>query len=255
MNKKENKTMSEKYSPQNVLDSYRRRQRVLPYLIGGLAALLVIVGLIILIIYFVGPSSPFAAKPTATPTATATNTATPTIPTPTPTLTITETVTPTETQTSTPPGPVEYVVKEGETCWGIADKFKVDLAVLIALNPTIDCAKIQPGDKLMIPSENMVLPTATPPDLTQIAPGTYVEYTVQGGDTLATIASMWNTTVAQIRKDNPLITDPNKIEVGQKLRIKVNIVTPTPTLGATVTARTSPTSVVITVVKTSTKTP
>lgn len=241
--------MAEKYKPPKMIESYKKRQRTLPILVGGLAGLLVIVGLIILIIFFTGPSSPFAPKPTETPTLTPTNSPTPTVPTPTATVTMTQTETPTPSATPTPPGPVEYEVQEGDTCWGIANKFKVEIGVLIALNPQVDCATIKPGDKMMIPSENMVLPTPTRPNLTQITPGTYVEYTIQPNDQLAIIAEIWNTTVQQILRDNPKITDPNKIEVGQKIRIKVNIVTPTPTRGPSSTPAATATSVVVTVTK------
>lgn len=47
-----------------------------------------------------------------------------------------------------------------------------------------------------------------------------VEYTVQKGDTLSGIAEKNGTTVAAIQALNPSIKDPNKIYVGQKLRIK-----------------------------------
>lgn len=46
----------------------------------------------------------------------------------------------------------------------------------------------------------------------------YVVYTVQYGDTLSKIAKKYNTTYQKIAKDNG-IKDPNKIYVGQKLKI------------------------------------
>ena len=47
-----------------------------------------------------------------------------------------------------------------------------------------------------------------------------VTYTVKKGDTLSGIAKKYGTTYQQIAKDNG-IKDPNKISVGQKLKIKV----------------------------------
>ena len=47
-----------------------------------------------------------------------------------------------------------------------------------------------------------------------------VEYTVKKGDTLSGIAKRNGTTVAAILALNPKIKDPNKIYVGQKIRVK-----------------------------------
>lgn len=47
-----------------------------------------------------------------------------------------------------------------------------------------------------------------------------ITYTVKKGDTLSAIASKYKTTYQAIAKDNG-IKDPNKIKVGQKLKIKV----------------------------------
>ena len=95
--------MSGKDSPQKVIESYRKRQQMTPYLVGGLAVLLVAVGVIILVVWFSGPNHPaialFASK-TPTPTNTATNTPTASL-TPTATNTPTASLTPTATNTPT----------------------------------------------------------------------------------------------------------------------------------------------------------
>lgn len=49
---------------------------------------------------------------------------------------------------------------------------------------------------------------------------TEVIYIVKRGDTLSKIAKMYNTTVSAIMKLNPQIEDPNKIYVGQKIRVR-----------------------------------
>ncbi len=127
--------MAKRSNPQNVIDSYKRRQRVTPYVIGGLAGLLVIAGVVILILAL-RPGG-FAPAPTATATEippTMTSTPTATQPSPTATQTATETLTPTSTITLTPTGPFDYKVLENDNCWDIAAKFKVDLNTLLALN-------------------------------------------------------------------------------------------------------------------------
>jgi hypothetical protein len=80
-----------KKDAKNVISSYRKKQKIGPYIIGGIAILLAIAGIALLVFYLIGggdgPSiSLFSTKtPTpVTPTATATMTATVTN-TPTPT--------------------------------------------------------------------------------------------------------------------------------------------------------------------------
>ena len=53
-------------------------------------------------------------------------------------------------------------------------------------------------------------------------PVDYVEYVVKSGDRLSKIAAAYNVTVKDIQAINPKITDPNKISVGQTIRIPVN---------------------------------
>lgn len=227
--------MNRKDSPQSVIDSYRRRQQMAPYFLGGLAILLVIVGIIILVVWFAGSGkSPVGSLfASATPTVTETITPTPVTPTATFTITPTVTVTPTITQTNTPSGPVEYTVLEGDTCWDIAAKNEVDFAVLLALNNFGTTCPIKPGDKILIPQPGASLPTSTP--LPAGAPaGQKYEHTVQYGETLAIIAAIYNTTVDAIKAENKL-DDANAINAGDVLTITGNTITATPTKAATST--------------------
>ena len=59
-------------------------------------------------------------------------------------------------------------------------------------------------------------PTPTPPECGIIT------YTVQKGDTLTKIANKYNSTVDDILKLNPQITNPNVISVGQKIEVPVD---------------------------------
>ncbi len=221
--------MSGKETPQSVIDSYKKRQRTTPFLVWGVAVLLLAVGIIILVVWFTGPNAPsialFASK---TPTPTSTFTPTPVTPTSTFTMTPTITETPLPSQTPTPSGPFEYTVKDGDTCFDLAITYNVDLLVLLAINnfPPNSCP-IRPGDKILIPAPGQSLPTPTPLP-TNLPRGTKIEYVVQNNDTLDLIASKFNSTVEDIMLQNKL-TDKNKINVGQILIIRVNLVTPTPT--------------------------
>jgi LysM repeat protein len=232
--------MSDKQeNPQNVIDSYRKRQQTAKKapLVMAIAAFLLIVGAGVLIFWLVGPNRPalniklFATDtPTPTETATITPTATSTS---TPTMTPTETATPTVTVTPTVAGPFIYQVVEGDSCWAIAVKFKVDPLLLITINNLDPTCPIQVGGKLTIPGPDTSLPTATeiPANL---RPGTKIEYTVQTGDTLGSIALAFNSTVEAIMKESK-ITNENAILVGQKLTVPVNLVTAVPTATQTPT--------------------
>ena len=244
--------MDMKNSPQKVIGSFRRRQQLMPFIIGGLAVLLVAIGVIILVVWFTGPNHPAISFLTsATPTPTNTATSTPVTPTVTPTPTETETITSTITNTTTPTGPYEYTVKELDNCWSIAKTFKVDLDVLLALNNFApgQCP-IVPSQKILIPAPGQALPTETPIP-SDIAKGTKINYYVKPGDTMFKIAAQFNSTIEQIllatndynKKNNlPAITDQAKINVGQMLIIPLNIATATPTRAATSTSAVSKTS-------------
>jgi LysM repeat protein len=223
-----------------VIASYRkRRQQGNTLLIYGAAGLLVLAGLILLILWLTGSSQPltslFATK-TPTPTVTFTPTLTPTV-----TDTATVTPTPTETVTATASAPFPYTVQEGDTLDGISKKFNLGddgILLLLQLNPAIDPSTqvIHVGDQLIIPNPGMKLFTPTPIPA-NLPPNTKVPYTVQKGDSLALVASKFNSTVAAIVAANQL-SDANSIYVGQLLQVPVNLVTPTPTRPPTSTPRT-----------------
>ena len=221
--------MSDKDSAQNVIDSYRKRkQNTGPFLIGGLAIILLAVGVIVVIMWLRGgqvPSISFFATETPTATVTNTSTATATV-TPTETNTATPTDTPTITLTPTASGPFVYIVEENDNLFSIAEKFDVDVLVLMALNNLTYDSVIRVGDELLIPPPNLELPTDTPlPDDTR---GT-IEYVVKTGDTLEGIAVKFNSTVEAIIEENEGLENVNEIFVGQVLIIPVNIATPQPT--------------------------
>jgi len=232
--------MSDKETPQSVIEAYRKRQqaaRKAPLVIG-ISALFLVVGAAILIFWLLGPQRPsfglsFLASETPTPTDTSTPTATATssaTPTPTPT----ETTTPTITVSPTASGPFIYEVQEGDSLWSISQQFGVDLLVLITVN-NLDPANpsIQIGQKLTIPAVDTLLPSATPLP-TDIRRGTKIQYQVQPGDSLLGIAIQFNSTIEAIKEENELENE-NQIFVGQILVIPVNLVTPIPTATVTLT--------------------
>ena len=222
-------------SPQNVLEPYKKKKPFLPVFLAVMSTLLVIVGIVLIVMGISGGGMKlnlFSKEPTPT------NTLPPTpVMSPTPTLEPTVALTATPTITPTPTGPFEYEVLEGDTCYGIAVKFDVDLATLLAINnfENGECPII-PGQKINVPAPGQTLPTATPIP-SDLEAGTQITYTIQSGDSLANIAAEFNTTVDDIIAQNPdkLGDDTNALTIGMQINVRVNLVTPTPTFAPTST--------------------
>ena len=221
-------------SPQDVLNGYKKRQRVSPVFIAIMAVLLVIIGIVIIVLWITGGGfslNLFNKEPTPTSTMPPTP-----VLSPTPSVIPTETPTPTLTVSPTPSGPFEYEVLEFDSCWGISEKFEVDLQTLLAINNFEDgICLIYPGLKIKVPAPGQTLPTPTPipPDM---ASGTRIDYTVQAGDSIRSIADQFNSTVEDILAINKdKIDDENNIPVGVIFVVRVNLVTPTPTFAPTST--------------------
>jgi LysM repeat protein len=215
--------------------NYRKKQQVGPFVIWTLVIVLVVGGLVILGTWLFGADGPVqtmlatetpTVTPTSTPTSTATLTSTPT-----------ETTTPTETLTPTPSMPFNYEIQSGDTLYGLQEKFGLGddfLCTIAILNPGIDINNITLGQSVVLPNPDLRCPTPTPIDLTALRRGAEVSYTIQAGDTIAAIASRFNSTIEDILATNG-ITDANRIFVGQVIKVRVNLVTPTITPNPTIT--------------------
>jgi membrane-bound lytic murein transglycosylase D len=130
-----------------------------------------------------------------------------------------------------------YTVKKGETLQAIARKLRVsktDLAEANYLKPT---ARVAAGNKLMVPHEASVLMAARTDrpvpatearttvtqsgELAQAAASSSrvkVNYQVKRGDTLASIARLFKTTVASLKTWNPRLPG-TRLLAGQRLTV------------------------------------
>jgi len=204
-----------------------RRQQWLPFLFGGLAVVLIVVGIVLMVNAWTTTGRlPWQATDTPTPTATAT--ATPVPPTNTPTMTATITPTWTPSLTPTPDEPFPYVVEPGDTLYSIAEKFGIDLDVLMLWNGLSNQSVLYVGREIIIPLPGMEPPTPTPlpPNL---KPGDIILYFVRPGDTLQAIAERFLTEVDAIREANDM-DETTPLYVGDLIKVPVYLVaTPTPT--------------------------
>ena len=98
-----------------------------------------------------------------------------------------------------------YKVVSGDSLWSIAKKYNTTVDELKRLN-NLTSNNLQIGQLLKIPDEIESLP----PSIT----GTYV---VKKGDSLYSIAKMFNTTVDELKKANNLSS--NLLQIGQQLII------------------------------------
>jgi uncharacterized protein YkwD len=231
-----NRSSSNAPKTSDIINAYRkRRQQRGPFLVYGAIAL-VVVGLILLVVWLMGPNQPLGAMfATDTPTATVTFTPTSTN---TPTMTATVTETPTITFTPTPSEPFPYTIVEGDTLPAIAERFNLGtdgVLLILDYNPVIieNNGIYFVGQTITIPPPGTIRATTTPIPAS-LPRGTRISYQVLPGDTLAGIAAKFNSLEADIITLNN-IQNPNDLQAGQNLQIPVNLVTATATLPPTST--------------------
>ena len=98
---------------------------------------------------------------------------------------------------------VTYTVVNGDSLYSIARKFNTSVSEIMMLN-NLNSTGLSIGQQLKIPNSN------NSSNSTQF-------YTVKKGDTLYSIANLFNTTVNSIKTKNNLIS--NSLSVGQKIKI------------------------------------
>ena len=205
----------------------RRRARMFPAILAGIA-LLIILGFLVLVFAVIPGMQSLGIGVTETPTVTLTLSPTPTATTPAPTNT--PEATPTITQTAGPsPTATQhiYTVEAGNSLFTIAEQFGSNVCLMMALNNILDASALSVGQTLIIPVGDEELPTATPLP-TGLPRGARLEYIVQCGDTLDSIAAQFNSTGEDVATEND-IDDPLSIQIGDVLIVRVNIATPTAT--------------------------
>ena len=158
-----------------------------------------------------------------------------TVPSPTETVTITptptDTLVPTETPTLTPELPIEYIVKNGDSCISIASLYNSSVSAIVSMNSlNSNCTDLQVGQTIRVPR-----PTPTPPPAatatlesaaaTRAACDT-VAYTVQANDTLSGIATNYAVSMQAIKDWNGLSTD--NVFIGTQLTIPLCMRAATP---------------------------
>ena len=200
----------------------------LPAALGALAVILLIGAAAVYFSLRSGITGQTITNPTPEGTATETATITPTT---------TETLLPTSIPTETPLPPLDYTVKEGDTCGLLAATFGVSSQSIIVQNQLSAQCIISIGQVLKIPYPTPTPappPTDIPNEATQTANACEkVQYTVQENDTLGLISANYNVPADAIKFYNGLSSD--NVFIGTTLSIPLceRFATPGPTSTAT----------------------
>lgn len=200
----------------------------LPAALGALVIILLIGAAVVYFGLSAGIGGQQLTEPTAEGTATATGTAT---------LIPTETLPPTPIPTETPLPPLDYVVRSGDTCGGIAVFFGVSVQSIVIQNNLPSSCIISEGQSLKIPYPTPTPappPTDIPNQATQTAQACEkISYTVQANDTLSSIAANYNVPQDAIKFYNGLSTDNVFVGIPIIIPLCERFATPGPTPTAT----------------------
>ena len=189
-----------------------------PVRLGGVRAL--VAGVVVSLVVAACAAGKSGAPTTTIPVtdSTAVTTSTTVLDTTTSSTTTTTVVATTTTTVAITPGS-KYTIKKGDSLNSIAAAAGVTVAQIVAANNIKDPNKIYVGQVIKIPLPSASGSTTTAKaTTTTTASGTGKTYTVKAGDTLAAIAGKFNVTLTALEQANN-ITDPNKIYVGQVLKI------------------------------------
>ena len=110
-----------------------------------------------------------------------------------------------------PIGTSSYVVQNGDALYKIAIKFNTTVEAIISLNQGINSENLEVGQVVCIPQPQIQAPISTCPIGTS-------PYAIKRGDTLATIANRFNTSIESILSINPGIVTKN-LSIGQVICI------------------------------------
>jgi len=106
-----------------------------------------------------------------------------------------------------------HIVAPGETLSSIAARYHTTVEALVELNALADPDVIVVGQRLVLPATSS--PTASPPTTSKTSA---VIHVVSAGETLSMIARRYGVPLSDVIRWNGL-ADPNRLEVGQKIRI------------------------------------
>lgn len=106
-----------------------------------------------------------------------------------------------------PPGTFPHRVQPGDNFWTLAWRFGTTPQAIARANPGVNSWSLRVGQPLCIPGRSPLVP------MPRRCPQGWEPYVIRPGDTLSDIAYARRTTVAQLRRVNPV--DPAHLRIGQ----------------------------------------
>jgi LysM repeat protein len=110
-----------------------------------------------------------------------------------------------------------YTVVRGDSLWTIAKRHGLTVSDLAKANNLSTGAALQPGKKLIVPGRAGAVAAAAAATSDHAVSGEGTTYKVASGDSLASIAKKYGTTVAALKATNSLSSDI--VRPGQELRL------------------------------------
>lgn len=104
--------------------------------------------------------------------------------------------------------PINHIVKKGETVYSISRQYNIPLDAIYAAHPSAKHG-VKAGETIVIQQSP------------QTVSGKYLFYTIKPGDTLYSLAQKYRTTVGDILKANPGVSQSN-FRIGDAIRVAVN---------------------------------
>lgn len=114
---------------------------------------------------------------------------------------------------SSPSSPLHHSVQPGETLTGIAQRYSLSLADLLAANPGLNPDLLFIGSTIIVPGADAPPAQSDPAPSPSRQPSRGVPYVVQPGDTYSGIAAQFGISTAQLLALNPS-TPPNRLRAG-----------------------------------------
>ena len=120
-----------------------------------------------------------------------------------------------QVESSTPSSDEWYTIKEGDIVGRIASNYGISVAEIKRLNPELNVDRISIGQRIRVralaaKAESIEEPTEVVSE---------IWHTVVEGDLVGRIAAQYGTTTRSIKELNPEL-DPDRISIGQRIRVK-----------------------------------
>ncbi|MBR5329407.1 MAG: LysM peptidoglycan-binding domain-containing protein [Firmicutes bacterium] len=115
------------------------------------------------------------------------------------------------------PGP--HILTKGETLYGLGELYDVSLDDLMAANPALDDDRLAVGVMVKIPA---AMPCGCRRKKEPFCGG--VDYIVQSGDTMKSIAAMYRVPLRELLRANGEIKDPDRIRPGMVIHVPTGFV-------------------------------